>query len=163
HLVIAAHCHAEAPTLSASDYLTALVRPMLQHRLPAQRWIACLCAGSAGLRDEELVASLLGLLRSDPQIQVQHSAARAVGRLGDPSQSQLDACKVRGFPSADWARYTTNQYRLRFSKTFDSNVSRWSERSSADLVTLLKDTDAAARAAAAALLQQRNEAISREP
>ena len=83
NLIVAAYCHAEAPTLSGADYLAGLLQPMLQHWHPARRWIGCQCAGQAGLRSQNLVTSLLELARSDNEVFVRDAAARALGRAGD--------------------------------------------------------------------------------
>jgi HEAT repeat protein/Tfp pilus assembly protein PilF len=83
NLLIAASCHAEAPTTGAADYLAGLLRPMLQHWQPARRWIGCQCLGQAGLQSENLIASLLELAWHDPEWQVRDAAARALGRIDD--------------------------------------------------------------------------------
>ena len=83
NLLIAANCYAQAPTTGAADHLAGLLRPMLQHWQPVRRWIGCQCVGQAGLRRQDLVSSLLELVRSDTETFVRDAAARALGRIDD--------------------------------------------------------------------------------
>jgi HEAT repeat protein len=83
NVLVAARCHAEVPTQSGADYLAGLLLPMLQHWQVARRWIGCQCVGLAGLRSQDVVTSLLDLIRSDTEVLVGDAAARALGRIGD--------------------------------------------------------------------------------
>ena len=252
--LIAAYCHAEAPTTRAADYLTGLLRSILQHWHPARRWIGCQCVGQARLSTQDVIASLLELIRSDAEVAVRDAAARALGRIGDhqairqlvaealadsapPSPSafagrettrvlwrlysgiavrevfeawrsaetnsdqrtraqqllaamrpqlvrttlhaignegraqgdgaivqdtervlsQLDSWKSDGILTAEHARYRTEQFWQRSSKRTETKLGELSVRSTGELLALLHDEDAGARAAAVKLLQQRNE------
>jgi HEAT repeat protein len=252
--LIAAYCHAEAPTQRAADYLTSVLRSMLQDRHPARRRIGCQCIGQAKLSTQDVVASLLERIRSDAEIAVRDAAARALGRIGDhqairqlvaealadtaprrPAEvagretgrvlwrlysgiavrevfeawrsaeinsdqrtraqqllaamrprlvratlhaigiegraqddgtivqdaeralSQLDSWKPVGIPTAEHMRYLTERFWQRFSKQTEIKLGELSTYSTGELLALIHNEDASARAAAVKLLQKRNE------
>jgi hypothetical protein len=83
NLMLAALCHAEAPSAAGVDLLLEHVRPMLADPSVNRRWVACQCVRLARIRHEDAVGPLVELALHERDDQVRRAAARALGRVGD--------------------------------------------------------------------------------